>query len=651
MMETFAQKDNPSWLTAEEIAALNLPGLPSTKRKVNELAKREGWKDRRNAAGELMSRRRKGRGGGFEYQISLLPMRAQVALLERSSTKRTSARVLPASSALWDWYNRQPDAKKSKAEARLRALNAVFALEHGGMIRNLAVHEAAKKEAVSPRTVYNWLDLVAGAPRSDWLPLLCPRHVGRTQTVECDPRAWQTLLADYLRQSQRPFEICYEDLKRLANQKGWSLPSARTLKRRIEQEIPKPVRVLHREGPRALARMYPPQERDRSALHALEAVNVDGHKFDVFVRWPDGTIGRVILVAIQDLYSNKILAWRVDRTENTDLVRLAFKDVFETFGIPDRCLLDNGRAFASKYITGGTPNRFRFKVKPEEPVGILTALGIILCWATPYSGQSKPIERAFRELCDRIAKHPACEGAYTGNSPEAKPENYGSRAIDLDDFLQIVEQGIRFFNAKPGRRTKVCGGTLSFDDAFERSYAQSVIRKAGPEQLQMCLLAAESVRPNKLDGSIRLLGNRYWAECLHDYLGKPVTVRFDPDNLHDGVHIYRPDGSYVGFAECIEAAGFFDAESARTHARDRRAFVRKTKELAAMEKQLSASQLADLYAGIEVEDREPPSSKVVRAVVGNTARKEEEQHAPEEDFNFSAAFSAGLKLLQGGKEL
>lgn len=650
MIETFAQKQLASWLTADEIAALNLPGLPSTKRRVNELAKREGWKDRLNAAGEPMARRRKGRGGGYEYHISLLPMRAQVVLLGRVGSKQNLAEPKAQSSELWDWYNRQPDTKKSKAEDRLRTLNAVFALEHGGMIRNLAVHEAAKKEKVSPRTVYNWLDLVAGAPRSDWLPRLCPRHAGRTQTVECDPRAWQTLLADYLRQSQRPFEICYEDLKRLAGQKGWSLPSARTLKRRIDQEIPKPVLVLHRQGPRALARMYPPQERDRTALHALEAVNVDGHKWDVFVRWPDGTIARPLMVAIQDLFSNKILGWRIDRSENTDLVRLAFKDVFEAFGIPDRCLLDNGRAFASKYISGGTPNRFRFKVKPEEPVGILTALGIDLRWATPYSGQSKPIERAFRELCDRIAKHPACEGAYTGNSPEAKPENYGSRAIDLGDFLQIVEQGIRFFNAKPGRRTKVCGGTLSFDEAFERSYAASAIRKAGPEQLQMCLLAAESVRPNKYDGSIRLLGNRYWAESLHDYLGKPVTVRFDPDNLHDGVHIYRTDGSYVGFAECIEAAGFFDAESARAHARDRRAFVRKTKELATMEKQLSASQLADLYAGIEVEDREPPSSKVVRAIVGNTARKAEEE-PDEEEINFTSALSAGLTLVQGGKEL
>ncbi|WP_245528436.1 transposase domain-containing protein [Gluconobacter morbifer] len=48
--------------------------------------------------------------------------------------------------------------------------------------------------------------------------------------------------------------------------------------------------------------------------------------------------------------------------------------------------------------TGGIPNRFRFKVKEDEPVGIMTQLGVEVHWTTPYSGQSKPIERAWTGL-------------------------------------------------------------------------------------------------------------------------------------------------------------------------------------------------------------------------------------------------------------
>ena len=52
-----------------------------------------------------------------------------------------------------------------------------------------------------------------------------------------------------------------------------------------------------------------------------------------------------------------ILAWRLAKTENKETVRLVIGDMVERQGIPDRVTLDNGRAFASKWITGRLPNR------------------------------------------------------------------------------------------------------------------------------------------------------------------------------------------------------------------------------------------------------------------------------------------------------
>src|SRR3546814_15673799 len=114
-------------------------------------------------------------------------------------------------------------------------------------------------------------------------------------------------------------------------------------------------------------------------------------------------------------------------------------------------LADNGRAFASKWLTGGAKTRFRFKVRDEDPTGLLVALGVTIHWAKPYRGQSKPIERGFRDLCDAVAKHPAFEGAYTGNRPDAKPENYGSKAVDLDTFLRVWNEGMAAHNARLGQ--------------------------------------------------------------------------------------------------------------------------------------------------------------------------------------------------------
>src|SRR3546814_346519 len=158
--------------------------------------------------------------------------------------------------------------------------------------------------------------------------------------------------------------------------------------------------------------MLPAQERTVAELHALELVNIDGHKVDVFVKWPDGRIVRPIIIGIQDVYSRKFLSHRVSDTESVIPTRLAMADLFREFGIPKGCVLDNGRAFASKWITGGAKTRFRFKIKGEEPVGVRTGLGVRTHWTIPYRGQSKPIERAWRDFCDTIAKHPAFAGAY-----------------------------------------------------------------------------------------------------------------------------------------------------------------------------------------------------------------------------------------------
>ncbi|MGE0256963.1 MAG: transposase domain-containing protein [Alphaproteobacteria bacterium] len=642
------------WYTAGELAELRLPDFPTTVRAVNRIADRENWREAHDGQRPL-ARRREGRGGGWEYHRALLPSRALARHVaeETAATIKAPPSTPRGSGELWDWFERLPDKPKAQARRRLAILDAVQALVRGSVIKNVAVATVARHHGVGATTIWTWFNLTAGHDRADWLPALAPRHAGRTVTAECSPEAWEFFKGAYLNQSRRPLEVCYEDLQRVAAEKGWSIPSERTLARRLDREVPAPVVTYWRKGPEALWRMYPPQERDRSMFHALEAVNVDGHKWDVFVRWPDGTVARPIMVAIQDLYSNRILAWRLDRSENTDLVRLAFRDVFETFGIPDRVWLDNGRAFASKYISGGAPTRYRFKVKAEEPVGVLTALGMQIHWASPYRGQSKPIERAFGDLCKTIATHAAFDGAYTGNSPEAKPENYGTKAVALDEFIRVVAAGIALHNARTGRKTRVCGGTLSFDQAFEASYARAPIRKATDEQLRLCLLAAEQVRADRTTGAVRLLGNRYWGEFLHAHMGQPLTLRFDPDDLHDGVHVYRHDGGYLGKAECLEAAGFADAEAARQHAGRRKAWLRATREVAELERQLSAPQVAAMLAAIEVDEPETPEAKVVRPLaMGNTALAAAPADAPErmDDDEFRSAFSAGLRVLQGGRD-
>lgn len=610
-LETGAARE---WFTAAELAELALPGLPGDKRSINRRAQEERWTMRHDAGGELLVRPRKGKGGGAEFHVSLLPPEARLELARRGLTGARPApeAVDPAGSSDWRWYDRQSAKVRGEAERRLAIVAEVELLEESGMTKTAAIADASARHGASTATLWGWLKLVAGVAPQHRLPALAPRRRGGGAEAEMDPLLWAVFKSDYLRQSAPTLTSCYARTAAIAKERGLPMPSERTFRRRVEAEIDRGIVVLRRGGPEALRRSVPAQRRTVDDLHAMELVNVDGHKFDVFVKSPEtGKPIRPLMVAIQDIHSRKVLAWRLAVSESSCTVRLAFADLFRAYGIPKGCLLDNGRGFASKWITGGAKNRYRFKVKDEDPTGLLTGLGIAIHWALPYRGQSKPIERAFRDLCDTVAKHPAMEGAYTGNSTVNKPENYGSRAIEWDAFVAHVDRGIVAHNAKLGRRGGVCNGR-SFDEVFAESYASAPIGKALPEQLRMALLAAEQKLVNRQTGEIELYRNRYWSPECGRLAGQRVTVRFDPEDMHSQVHLYAQDGRYLTSAELIADSGFLDVEGAKATAKRVKDYRKRIRDAADAEQLLVSEEVAALQADFAAPALPEPS--VVRPV-------------------------------------
>lgn len=556
------------------------------------------------------------------YPLASLPKDVQAAvwLASRPAQEPLQATIETASKgrltdaeiqAAWARYERVPQEVKDVAAMRLKALQAVDRLVAEGhpiMVARGAVAAQMQRDGVrggSVASLNRWAADVAGAEKQHRLALLVPAYTGRTTTAEIPAEAWDLFKADYLRLEAPSAAACYERLERIAKVRGWALPKCRTFVRRIERELSPQVITLARQGVEALDRMFPAQERDRGVFSALQAVNADGHKFDVFVRFPDGTVARPIMVGVQDLYSGKLLGWRIAETESSDLARMAFREVVDRFGIMEHAWLDNGRGFASKMLTGGVANRFRFKVKEEDPIGALVAMDVQIHWATPYHGQAKPIERAWRDLCDRIAKHPAFAGAYTGNKPDAKPENYGSKAVPLADFIRVVNEEIAAHNAREGRRSKVAAGR-SFDQVFNESYARSTIRRATDEQLRQMLLAAEVVTADQRDGSVKLSGNRYWCEALARHCGQKVMLRFDPEALHQAVEVYSLANVFIGTADCLAAVGFADTQAAREHARAKKQHRRATRQQLDAERRMDAAKVAAQLPTAAPEQLPPP---------------------------------------------
>lgn len=570
--------------------------LGKSKRAVELRANREEW--------SFESRTVRG-GQQRLFAVSSLPVDVQAAVAlstqavspkSRTTGKRESSEA--AISSAWKRYEAVPQHLKDEAQRRLRALQAVESLVKDGrpvMDARTLIAAQLQRENVRGASVASlgrWAALAAKVDTQHRLAALVPAYTGRTAKAEIPAQAWDVFKADYLRVEAPSASSCYDRLERIATVNEWpDLPCLKTFQRRIEAELPRAVLILARQGQEKFNQTFPAQERDRSVFHALEAVNSDGHKFDVFARWPDGTVARPIMVGVQDLYSGKLLGYRIAETESADLARFAFRDVMERYGIPSKVWLDNGRGFASKMLTGGTANRFRFKVREDDPTGVLTAMGCEIHWATPYHGQAKPIERAWRDLCDRIAKHPAFAGAYTGNKPDAKPENYGSKAIHLDEFVRVVNEEIAAHNAREGRRTRTAAGR-SFDAAFQESYATAPIRKATPEQLRELLLSTDVVTGDRRDGSVRLSGNRYWSEAIAPYAGQKLMLRFDPEQLHQAVQAYTLANVYIGQAECIAAVGFADTGAAREHARAKKQYRTATRKQLDAERRMDAAKVA-----------------------------------------------------------
>lgn len=582
------------WWSASELAASGLPDVPATKRRVNDLAQREGWA---MMAGKV--RRRRGAGGGIEYHWSLLPLRARLQL---GSGPAKVPRERRGPDEAWARYEAAGDKAREEAGARLAAIAEVEALEAAGLTRSMAVRDVAGKLGRAEKSLWNWLGMIDGVRAADRLACLIDGRAVRRSggaRVELDDAFIALVRSDWLRLSQPSLTSCYDRAARVweAEKRNSPVPPIHQVRRRIRAEVSRPTEVFMRKGAEALKRFYPAQVRSKAFMAPMECIQGDYHKFDVFVQWPGvKTPVRPQLMVWSDVYSGKLLAWRLSDTANSHTVQLVTGDLIRKWGVPQAALMDNGREFAAKAMTGGAPSRFRFKIRDEDIPGLLPLLGIEIHWATPYAGQSKPIERAFRDLCDRVAKHPAFDGAYTGNNPTAKPEDYGSRAIPLEDFKAVMEVELAHHNARGGRQSEVAMGR-SFDEVFNEGYAKATIRRATDEQLRLFLMRAEGVRARADNGELKLYGSRYWSEWMYRIAGERVVARFDADDLAAGLEVYDLKGRYLGHAECREAAPFLSVDHARDHNRKRGAWVKAQKAEAVAARELSAAEIAARLRG------------------------------------------------------
>ncbi|EFA5274608.1 transposase [Escherichia coli] len=651
------------WFSAKKLEGLI--GLPKSSSAISRKARLEQWVFRQIHGV---------RGVAYEFHISSLPKETQAALLLRQGEIETSmgrfeiARpTLEAHDydreALWSKWDNASDSQRRLAEKWLPAVQAADEMLNQGISTKTAFATVAGHYQVSASTLRDKYYQVQKFAKPDWAAALVDGRGASRRNVhksEFDEDAWQFLIADYLRPEKPAFRKCYERLELAAREHGWSIPSRATAFRRIQQ-LDEAMVVACREGEHALMHLIPAQQRTVEHLDAMQWINGDGYLHNVFVRWFNGDVIRPKTWFWQDVKTRKILGWRCDVSENIDSIRLSFMDVVTRYGIPEdfHITIDNTRGAANKWLTGGAPNRYRFKVKEDDPKGLFLLMGAKMHWTSVVAGkgwgQAKPVERAFGVggLEEYVDKHPALAGAYTGPNPQAKPDNYGDRAVDAELFLKTLAEGVAMFNARTGRETEMCGGKLSFDDVFEREYARTIVRKPTEEQKRMLLLPAEAVNVSrkgefalKVGGSLKGAKNVYYNMALMNAGVKKVVVRFDPQQLHSTVYCYTLDGRFICEAECLSPVAFNDAAAGREYRRRQKQLKSATKAAIKAQKQMDALEVAELLP--QIAEPEAPESRIVGIFrpSGNMERVKNQERDDEYETERDEYLNHSLDILE-----
>lgn len=170
------------WFSAADVAALGLPGLPTTKAGFFKRAEREGWKDRAGVDGQSLSRPRKGRGGGVEFHWTVLPALARNELKRRglvpAPARPARRRQAPAGPRLMKTcfllaaWEAATEAQRKRAGNRAAAVAlAVVLCRQPGPV-DAAVRHAALLAGVSASALHGWRVQVRGYAPSLWAAVL-----------------------------------------------------------------------------------------------------------------------------------------------------------------------------------------------------------------------------------------------------------------------------------------------------------------------------------------------------------------------------------------------------------------------------------------------------------------------------------------------
>lgn len=594
---------------------------------------------RANCSESRYSSAHKDASGAWRIPLSSLPPLAQAKYLAKNSHvvpggwQEGGHRELPEEEAevLWKFFENATAKLKQQAYRDAEACHAWQIMKGQGNNFRAALDEIKREFGLSKSTLYDKIARIKGYDPQHWPALLVGQWAGENvQRVEWDEEAWNFFIKDAVTPG-RKIKTAWRRTKNQAEKEGWgAIPSYDTAKKDYKK-IDHDVLTLLKEGETALKVKSPTAIRDyRFPLHTIWSM--DGRRIDLLGEDTEGEYGpvgktyRLWIYAFEEVRSRMFLGYAFGVCLDADLVRIAFLDALKTTGrlIPRQIQPDNGMESAAKEHTGGAPWRRRGKVLENEIIGTFPLLDIEIPWAGVAHGQTKPVERGFGTLAQRVETRHEFRGAYCANSPENRPEEFG-KAAPIKLIKQAYDEEIAAYHRTPHSGHGMDGKSPLQVYTEQINMPGVAFRKITEAQLRLCAYSAVAITIRK-NATFTILGASYWSAGTAKLApGKGYYARYNPKNLSDAVYVYRKEKLLCEAAR-TELTAFNDKAAGKEIMKKRASYTRAVKQSAKALLELSSSDTTNYLNKLATEvlpemvDKETgeilPTAQVMEIVKG-----------------------------------
>lgn len=402
---------------------------------------------------------------------------------------------------------------------------------------------------------------------------LCRKPKAKGQFYSLDERIAcliENMLSDNrLAKNNITTAMIYDRIQTFSEENQIELPSLATVYRYVNmiRENNRGALYIAEKGTREYNRnMLLKGSRDTKTVKVMELVQGDGHTFDCFIKYtyPNGKVKAVKpkVLAWIDTRSRVIVGYAMCIEANAQVTKLSVLDVLYSYGTPEYMLIDNGKEYTAKELTGkNRKERFNIEVD-EELLGFYKSVGIEgdVRRCTPYQPWKKgQIERGFRTVCNEFTKwFDSYVGTLTGSKTSGKIQKdidkmlENGELLNLDEFNALWKEWIEKYHNKEHKGLKrMKEQYIKPIELFQN--AERYMKAPPPKEYAVAQLM-KSDDAYVYSTGIRKFGFEYRSVELGDYIGKHVDVKYDLNDVTI-LYVYNKSGELICEAPSWELLG------------------------------------------------------------------------------------------------